>query len=100
MLFATGTSVNSHQVLWNHYFVDVKEAGKNFNTVIDKHQLEPFTASFNHRICFSNTEAEGQKVYSDQNLALMNKGKKIEKAQTHPDTPPNVSSQLSEILVS
>lgn len=56
----------------------------------------PLTTKF----AFSNTEAEGQKVYSDQNLELVNQGKKMEKAQAHSDPLPNVSSQLSEFLVS
>lgn len=79
--------------------MDVREAGKDFNTVTDRYHLEPFSPfPLTTEFAFSNTEAEGQKVYSDQNLTLMNKGKNIEKAQAHPDTLPKVSSQLSAIL--
>lgn len=72
--------------------MDVREAGKDFNTITDRYHLEPFSPfPLTTEFAFSNTEAEGQKVYSDQNLTLMNKGKNIEKAQAHPDAQAQLS---------
>lgn len=79
--------------------MDVRETGKDFNTVIDRHQLEPFTPILQpQNLLLAILKLKDKKCIQIK-MALMNKGK-TEKAQAHPDTLPNVSSQLSEILAS